>query len=153
MNFVFRKFTFYFIVIILATSLIVKAKEVECETVTNFNWPYFIGQQKTCDMRRSTAIESNNDTISTHDENVLGFLLRQNKKISHLPINIHENFPDLVSIDAHACAIKSISRENFRNLSLLKVLWLQFNKIEMVHNDVFRDLSSLERLFLSKIGL
>lgn len=105
-------------------------------------------------MTGSTIIDSQGFRIaSAKNETIGGLDFELNKNVSFLPVYVNEAFPDLVTFFASSCSIKTISKENFRNLSKLKVLCLNNNQIEIIQNDVFKDLTSLERLTLGEHNL
>lgn len=87
------------------------------------------------------------------DNEMVTLNLRFNKKISYLPIEIHEIFPSLIIIEANDCQIKSVTKANLRSLDKIKILWLNNNRIEKISSDAFEDLTSLIELGLSEILL
>lgn len=132
--------------------MIVNAKEIECEQFGNhsFWWAYSIHSLKTCFMNGKTTIGESSVKISTRDETELGLSLDGNQKVFHLPIEVAESFPNLQGYSAGGCSIKDISRENFKNLSKLKSLWLDGNQIRKIWEDTFDDLVEVERISLCK---
>lgn len=102
-------------------------------------------------MRKTITIEKSDFFFSQPKDNkVTGFCLENNKKINYLPINLHENFPNLFGLDARDCAIKQIKNENFRGLKFLKILWLSRNQIDIIAKNTFEDLKHLEYVSLGK---
>lgn len=102
-------------------------------------------------MDNATRIDSPGYTVSNpKDESITGIFYQLNKKISYLPSQLHEIFPNLIALTAHRCSVKAVTRENFRNLNKLKGLWLSYNQIEKIYSDTFEDLISLETLDLSE---
>lgn len=102
-------------------------------------------------MTESTSIDSYGFTItSNRDETITGLDLESNKNIFFLPIRVDRSFSKLVAYNANGCSLKSLSKENFKNLRFLKQLWLGENEIEKIYSDTFVDLSSLEDLALCK---
>lgn len=98
-----------------------------------------------------TSIDSPDFTISAEkDESVLGLNLGGNKNIFYLPNDVYKIFPSLIVYGAHLSSIQQISKRNFVNMSKLKGLFLQRNQIEIIENNTFDDLTSLEDLDLSK---
>lgn len=101
-----------------------------------------------------TKIDSESYTISSdRDDEVERMMLSRNKKISYLPENIDEKFPNIIEFSAASCNLKKISRKNFRNLRKLKQLWLVDNLIAKRCSDTFLDLESVEFIYLSEFDL
>lgn len=122
-----------------------------CESVKlSSRWrPLF--SLKTCFMKKSIAISKSDFFFnSTKDSKVTGFCFENNKRISYLPINLHENFPNLFGLDGRDCAIKQISNENFRGLKFLKQLWLSRNQIEIIASNTFEENKHLEYVSLGE---
>jgi Leucine rich repeat len=132
---------------------IVSAREIECENVIDLPLPE-IGTVVTCDLSAKTSIETKTEktVISTYRGKsiITGLKFKDNKKIVYLPVEVDEKYPGLIGYDASKCSIKEISKENFKGLSKLKILWLHHNFIERVDSDTFQDLSSLQVLVLGK---
>lgn len=122
------------------------SKEVFCEYNKNHGF-----DSRSCFMDITTRISSIGATISPQEDRKTKSLTFQgNKKIHFLPENIYENFPELVELDAKDCAIKAVSKDNFRNLQTMKSLNLQNNELEKISKNYFEDLVSLEVLDLSE---
>lgn len=146
---------------IISISLVLSAfardavpKKVSCESVSGQSLMAGHSTQSTCFMTRVTIIDSQGFRIaSTTDEAIEGLEFEFNRKVSFLPVYIHEAFPNLVTFSAPSCSLKAISKENFKNLSKLKLLVLNDNQIEIIQNDVFKDLTSLEKLNLGEKNL
>lgn len=103
---------------------------------------------KTCALNSSTIINSTGFTIgSPLDETVLELYLDDNTKVKFLPHDIGGKFPNLESISAWLCGLEAISKENFQELSKLRRLAINGNKIREISADTFEDLP-LEWLFL-----
>lgn len=79
-----------------------------------------------------------------------GFALHNNKNIFFLPVDVSKTFSNLVVLKAWDCSLTTISRENFRGLGKLQFLDLETNQISKITRDTFRDLESLEWIWLSK---
>lgn len=102
-------------------------------------------------MNEVTTIDSNGFTIvSAKDETINGLAFKGNKKISFLPVDIYENFPNLEILNACDCSIKSIFKENFRYLNKLEDLDLNKNQIETIRADVFENSLSIKRFWFRK---
>lgn len=117
--------------------------QIPCEIIE-------IEDQKTCSVPETTGIESFNFTISARRDSTIERLQFRNKNIIFLPTRVDKNFPNLKTYDAFDCSIKSISRENFRNLFKLIILNLNTNNISEISSDAFNDLSELSILILGK---
>jgi Leucine rich repeat len=124
--------------------------EISCEKVTQKHWQYYqLGSVKTCWINSATSIQSQDVKFSTQfDEEMSGLWLNSNNKINYLPINVGEKFPNLLGYDAAGCSLTEVLSSNFRKLSKLKELYLNYNQIERVNADTFDDMTSLEVLHL-----
>lgn len=125
-----------------------EAKEVSCESVSD--WGRNFGDMKTCFMDTTTSIDEPGVVISPSDEEVKGLQFYDNKKISHLPDNTAEAFPNLKVYSAKSCSLKEISERNFNGLVKLKSLGLGYNQIEKIASGTFDGLAALEELYLCK---
>jgi Leucine-rich repeat (LRR) protein len=97
------------------------------------------------------TINSTGVTISSaKDETMMKIIFEFNKKVFYLPEKVHEVYPNLEIYNAGSCSIVSIFKRNFKNLTNLKELYLEYNNIEKISSDVFKNLPSLEGLFLGK---
>lgn len=125
-----------------------------CEAIEDLSWEWLnLRVMKTCKLK-NTVINSTGFLItSDRDDTVLSLDLGENKNAEFLPENIAEKFPNLTVIYARNCALKSISRKNFRGLEKLR--WASFlnNQIKQIDGDTFWDLVSLESLGLSNCKL
>lgn len=126
------------------------AKEVSCESSRSWNWGYPVGSQKTCFIEEITIDSQGFSIASAKDEATGGIYFEENKQVSFLLVNVHEIFPNLMGFSAAECSIKTITKENFKNLKILKELKLRYNQIEIIQGDVFEDLISLEELDLGE---
>lgn len=128
------------------------SKKVQCESIGNWTFNSF-GTLKTCFMKVSTIIdESWFEIADERDETVAGLTFLSNKKIEFLPLEIANNFPELLGLAAQECSLTSVSRRNFKNLRKLRFLGLNYNKIRKIADNTFSDLIALEELRLSKIS-
>lgn len=125
------------------------ASELSCENIGSVRWSDPIGEVKTCNMY-STSIESKEMTISPKDETVKGLHVATNIRIKFLPVRISEIFPYLLGYSAHGCSLTKITKENFKSLNKMKLLWLHDNQILVINSDTFEDLTELTMLCLSK---
>jgi Leucine-rich repeat (LRR) protein len=128
----------------------VTAKEVGCEGFSVSSWDNYIGKIKVCHMNNYTSIDSAEVPFTKRDDSIFGLDFYNNKKIFFLPIQVGENFLNLIAYLAHDCSVKEISQRNFKGLNKLKKLSLGGNQIENIPNDTFNDLVVLEFLSLRK---
>jgi len=124
---------------------------VRCEKVKNYDWQ-IVGDVKTCFMVEDTDISFPDTSLSEAlDKAVGGLDFFNNKKIKFLPIRINLVFPNLSGYDAKYCSLTTITKENFKGLKQLRVIWLFDNEISFLNADVFDDLEKLEIIGLSNI--
>jgi Leucine-rich repeat (LRR) protein len=144
--FIFRSFLILALLLFVPSVLSLNefSHRVLCESID------MKGLHDTC-VLHYTSINIPETTILSNRDNAIGGLsLRINSKVKFLPANIYETFPSLVFISAHHCAIRWVSKNNFRNLRKLTSLDLSYNSIRKIPSDAFEDLISLEKLTLSK---
>lgn len=121
--------------------------------IRNWDWPQPVGDQKTCSMFGGAMIDSPEFTIkSAKDETVTGLFFFANPRVSFLPVKVYESFPNLIGYLANGCSIRKISKENFKNLSKLKMLGLSINQIQTIPSNAFEDLTSLQELYLGELN-
>lgn len=122
-----------------------KAIESPCEIVEN---PIV----KWCIMNVVTEITSDEVKISDgRNENITDLWFSTNPKISFLPVEMHEKFPNIDWIHATYCSISTINKKNFIKLSKLRILSLSYNKIQKIESDTFDgDLVNLQKVDLGK---
>ena len=127
----------------------VLADQVSCERNNRRN----LRSSKTCRMSGTTEINTADTTIATRDESIERLAFNHNRNIKFLPIEVSEKFPNLMGLEAGDCSLTTISKENFKDLTKLRLLGLYYNQIEKIRSDVFGDLVALEKLFLCKFKL
>lgn len=132
---------------------ILNAKEVSCEYFRETLWSGALGAVKTCHMDQDTVINDQNVTISTRNESIGELRFSNNRKIFFLPVGVAEFFPNLKAYNANGCAIKGISKENFKGLHKLMNLYLAYNEIEKIETNTFGDLTNLAILGLREKNL
>lgn len=123
------------------------AQIILCESVVVYNFGLNTGKPKTCMMSGSTAIAAVGSRTETNTA-VGALWMFGNKKIEYLPENIDVTLPNLIGINAANCALKAISKANFKNLLKLKNLMLEDNRIETIEGATFQDLKALITLNL-----
>ena len=126
----------------------VVADQVSCEKIVNDYW--VIGTWRTCYIGKTSEISSADTKIVSRDESVERLDFSGNGKIKFLPIEVDEKIPNMIYFSAGRCSLTKISKANFKGLSKLRVLYLSYNKIEMIGSDVFEDLIALEEVFLGE---
>lgn len=113
-----------------------------------------INRMETCAMVKTTTIDFPDFEISTpHDETIEGLEFGDNRKISYLPIKVHETFPNLVHYLAARCSIKAIKKENFASLTKLTLIQMYNNQIEAIDSDTFTGLDHLNFIDFSKLTI
>lgn len=80
---------------------------------------------------------------------VKGFMANNNKNLEFLPVDVGEDFPNLLAYSASRCCLKGLVYSNFKGMTSLQHLDLQHNKIESIESKNFHDLKSLRYLKLS----
>lgn len=137
---------------LLVASFTEATKEVQCERVAQRHWGWIInGYIETCFLDGDSVIDNVGFELrSPRSESTIGILFEHNKRIEFLPENTNEIFPNLVGLTAMGCAVKAITKANFRNMKKLLELHLSHNRIQSISSDAFEDLVSLHFLFLSK---
>lgn len=153
-NFPFRKF----VVFVLSCSFAAvfsgdeeSSKVVTCELFSFHYWS--LGTLKTCYMK-NTAVDSLGISFSSPKDNDVGAVdFDGNKNIQFLPENIADSFPSLLMYYAANCAIKSVTKLNFKSLRMLRKLYLYGNQISKIEGDTFDDLTLLEHLQLGEACL
>jgi hypothetical protein len=103
-----------------------------------------------CLMNGTTTIDSNGYTISTGNDFISTLRFTKNENVNFLPVRVFKSFPNLRSIHAEGCSIKSITKSNLVNLNRLEELWLDDNLIEIIPSNAFTGLESLYWIDLSK---
>lgn len=99
---------------------------------------------------RNQSIDSEGTTVSPSSaSNFQGIYFERSKDVKYLPEKLAEKFPDLLAMQVIHCEVKSVQKKHFANLNKLFYLSLFENKIEVISNDAFDDLSMLEILYLS----
>lgn len=130
-----------------------KYNSVDCESVSVQNlYHEKMFQVAICNMNEMTVINETNVPIYTsQSSNIRHLIFTANHNIQYLPVKIYKAFPELVVIEANSCEIKEISRKNFKNLRLLKVLKLSSNQITTIEGGIFDENPILTHIDLSKI--
>lgn len=111
-----------------------------------------MGSLRTCKIAGQT-IETVNAVISDSKSLQVRSLSFQNSpNVFFLPVNVAKKFPELKIFDASICAVKAIFGENFKDMSVLKELYLDDNEIFLIYSNTFEDLVSLRVLSLRKFA-
>lgn len=141
--------TFFFLIFVN----VIEASEVKvyCEKIAGYHVEVPEGTQKTCFMSNTTVINSPAVVLgSEKDETIKWISFSTNKKIEYLPVSVSVKYTNLTCYMAYRCSIKAISRENFRDMSHLSLLYLYSNQIEEIKSETFLDLKKLSVLLLGK---
>lgn len=97
-----------------------------------------------CLLNGITVIDKRGETFyPMPDQQAIGLLFENNKKIEYLPVKVHRAFPNLADYRAEECSIREISRKNFEKLDKLRIVMLGNNQIEKVPSDTFAELPLL----------
>lgn len=105
-------------------------------------------------MTTRTIIDSLNFVIADpRDDTVKGIVFDGNKNVKYLPYKIHTQFPNLIIYKSNRCAVKQIAMDNFENLSKLKEIELSFNHVQKISANIFKQLPSLKKVYLSELLL
>jgi hypothetical protein len=127
------------------------AKIVICEKIESGGWSYLSPTWiRTCFMKSKTVINSEGFEIAPKDETMKGLWMQNNKKIEFLPENVSDTYPNLVGYNAPKNSITQITPKNFKGLVKLEILYLQYNQIETIPVETFKDLSSMKYLYLGE---
>lgn len=146
---IFRSFWFLVLLGIFKLPTEIKGKVIDCERTGDLHWNY-TGTLTTCYMEVSTSTSEYGPTIATRDGSVTGLTFNTNLKIVYLPVRVAENFPYLRAYSAYGCAVKEITKWNFKGLTRMNAVWLSQNQIEFIPSDAFEDLRELEHIGLSE---
>lgn len=120
-------------------------KEVQCEKI-EVSWNDF----KTCYLYENQTIDSRGFLISSTEDHDMQQLIVNSKTVFYFPENIHEKYPNILSISASSSSIKSVLKDVFKNLTKLKRLFLNGNQVIGIENDAFEDSKLLESLGLGE---
>lgn len=138
---------FFGLLVCLSLCWSLTVKNLPCE-----RYAYDSRRLKTCYMNDTTTINSTGYSISSDlDTDVEVLTFDNNNKIHFLPENLAEKFANLLIYRARYCSIKLIMKSNFKGLTKLKELRLDYNSIELIPNNTFEDLISLDTLSLREL--
>lgn len=143
---------FLLIVVIALIAQTQADNHISCEEIDSEFEHGDFGKLKSCEMTDKTEIEVTGATLATEqDDSMDAIRFYANKKIFFLPVDVHKNFPKLKLYFAHNCNIRTLYADNFAHLSEVKELHLDSNRIHGVDGEMFKDMTSLEVLYLSKM--
>lgn len=149
------KFPAIFCVVFLLNALTCDAQvvtgSITCGSVRDHSEISALGELRTCFVGADATIDSRNFQLTDKNETYKGLSFGSNKKVSYLPLYVGDQLPNLLVYVGASCSVRSISKENFKNLKKLKALVLDNNKIEKLFSDTFEDLIALEHIDLRKI--
>lgn len=130
------------LIICLATSA-VRANEITCESIEHRS------DGLTCAVTNYTAVDAP-DFIFSGDRNdeIDELNLSYNRKVVHLPVSVHQKFPNLKYYQASRCSLHEISGKHFELLINLRELRLSRNEIESIPRDTFTGLTQLAEIYL-----
>lgn len=149
----FRKSLYFTIFLALSLASFVKNQETWCDYINSMHLEF--GENvPTCRVPKRVSLSvAGTKFPSPLDSRIKGIEFFGNSKISYLPVNIQESFPNLIRYGAGKCAVKTISKENFEGLTYLRQLLLFENFIKKVPSDVFQGLVSLEFVNLGEMNV
>jgi Leucine-rich repeat (LRR) protein len=81
-----------------------------------------------------TTLKAN---ASIGNENIVEIFALGNTAIKYLPIDLASTFPKLQGIDYQSCGISEHSYRSLKNLSTLRLLFLDSNSISKLDGEVF----------------
>jgi Leucine-rich repeat (LRR) protein len=127
---------------------VTNANTISCSSIETRSWD-FVGDVNVCVIDKSISILTPGYKIySEKDDTITGFEAEWIKNMFYLPDSPSETFPNLQAYSAYRSSVREISAANFKNLNKLRLLWLSKNQIEKVNINTFKDLESLEWLYL-----
>lgn len=136
---------------IASAAVRVTSEPINCETIDNEYLTDAYGELKLCEMTDKTSIDVPGVALDVEqDESILAIRFYDNKKIFFLPVDVYKSYPKLVIYFAHSCNIKFLFKENFENLGTVKELHLDNNRIQKLDGEMFKDMASLQIIYLSK---
>jgi hypothetical protein len=139
-----HSFLFFFISLLCAIEDST-SETTTCDSIERRSFPDII-DQIACS-KRNSAINSPGVIFTAESkEDLIVFDMGWNKNIHYLPVEIYKSAPNLFSIGAPHCSIKTISKKNFEKLAKLEFLWLFNNEIEVIPAGAFEDLVSLKKI-------
>lgn len=99
---------------------------------------------------RGKFTPSDNELIKVTRNHTNPTDLHVNIKIAQLPSGLSKAFPKLMSINATACGIKSVTQKHFKDLGSIRSLRLNDNEINELPADVFTDLTNMNWISLAR---
>ncbi|KAJ6643191.1 Chondroadherin [Pseudolycoriella hygida] len=126
---------------------------VECKVEINDD-PFDSGFEKIrtktvyCNFDDSIAITKPTTLSNLFNENVTKLFMGHNKNIEYLPENTSVIFPNLYSIEAFDCSVKSLNELNFKGLHKMIQVDLNKNQIETIDEHSLDDMVQLTSLNL-----
>lgn len=109
----------------------------------------FLGNLRTCVVNQ--AIDSDAyDLGSEVNATVEQFYISNNRDVGDLPRQIGRRFPNLIGFRVKGCGLTIVRDFYFTDMKNLRVLCVMSNKIATIASGAFKDLISLERLFMSR---
>jgi hypothetical protein len=137
------------LVLLVKFSVIVNSQDVDCEETQTRKAASGV-LIKSCRMDGVTVISSNDVSFTPEaDEEMTEIYGDFNHKINHLPNNISEKFPMLISLSFRFCSLKTVKKESFKELTQIEHIDLSYNEIATIEIGTFDDLKNLLYLFLA----
>lgn len=106
------------------------------------------GEVNTCTINQNIDTEYS-VLASDFNTSVKAFVIRDNKELKFLPINIGEKFLNLKEFGVVRCGLTVVSSHYFKDMRNLQDVDLDGNKIETIEAGAFKDLVNVKGLYLS----
>lgn len=101
-----------------------------------------------CEFDDAISVGAPSTLSNSANENVTELLLRNKKQIEYLPQHESVPFPNLNTINAYGCSVKSLTKLNFNGLTKLSNINLNSNQIETIDENSFDDTIELAQVDL-----
>lgn len=144
-----REFLLIFLALQSSRLLVNASQRVTCEKLESHHWEVDERNLQTCFIQHQKTNQLGATIGSPFEQNCTGLWFDGNK-MSYLPINIGDKFPNLQAISAEECGLKAVGWEDFKDLTKLEILWLTKNSLEMIPGNTFRDCVNLQKVYLSE---
>lgn len=118
-----------------------------CERMEEYRYGY--GSRSRCYVSFAT-IDPCLCVVPIAKTDVYQFNVAFQKKVTALPVDFDNRFPNLELYNASSCSIQSISKENFEDMKNLQYLYLDNNQIETIARDTFSSVTSSIMIHLRK---
>lgn len=100
-----------------------------------------------CEFDDAIHITKPTTLSNSANENVTELLMRNNKKIEYLPQDAAVPFPNLNTINAYDCSVKSLTKLHFQGLTKMRIVNLAKNQLETIDENSFDDTVNVAGLY------